>query len=284
MDNFGDLLSQRDRYYMIKALVAIGFVVFSSICLSTEYRGYLGATEISMSLDGEYSGAYFYHKYRTPIALIIKDGSNDNNFIYREMNGDDAIAEFHLSAVDSGLEGYWVELRTGKKIPVKLSAIDDPRGAIQIHSFEKQYVRIQCDEEKVIHIIDKKTDDVQSTLKAEGVCSNHYDLDIGDYNFDGHLDFSVYEYSYAGPNTSRVYFLYNPGAHQYSMSDQLGMTSLSFDPKAKTVTSTNQCCAGSRIAVETYQWQASTLKLVNGVCYVLDDNGEQVAKPLSTCD
>ncbi len=68
-------------------------------------------------------------------------------------------------------------------------------------------------------------------------------ITVDDYNFDGIQDFSVFETSYAGPNTSSLYFLYDLKSKKFFKSDFNGV-SLEFDMKKKEIFELNQCCAG----------------------------------------
>jgi hypothetical protein len=63
-------------------------------------------------------------------------------------------------------------------------------------------------------------------------------ITTGDFNFDGFRDFSVFESSYAGVNTTRLYFLYHKATKSYIDSQFTG-TSLEFNPKIKTIQERN---------------------------------------------
>ena len=61
-----------------------------------------------------------------------------------------------------------------------------------------------------IKIIEKKTDRLLQHIKLECRLLGMGNVSIGDFNFDGVEEFSVFEAGYAGPNTSSKYFLYDP--------------------------------------------------------------------------
>ena len=267
------------------SVFAAHFLVFSTgAALATEYAGTLGSQAISVSLTKDDGHAtYFYDKFRTPIALNQKQNSGAE-LVYAETQRGKPIAEFHLNDRDDTLQGFWLNLKTGQKFDVRLSQRHDERGVIQSASFPNEYVRILCDEsDKTVNIIDKATDTVRQTIQTGGQCLGD-ELQVFDYNFDGNADFSVFESFYAGPNTSRLYYLYDPKARSYAATEELSLTSLEFDAKSKTITSTNQCCAGRQILVETYRWAGAKLKRVNGTCYVLDEKGNHIAKPGKACE
>ena len=266
-------------------ILAALFLVFNTgTACATEYAGTLGSQEISVSLTKDTGQAtYFYNKFRTPITLNQKQDTG-TELVYVETQLGKPIAEFHLNDRDDTLQGYWRNLRTGQRFDVSLSRRYDERGLIQSASFPNEYVRIQCDDsDKTVNIIDKATDNVRQTIQTGGQCLGD-ELQVFDYNFDGNADFSVFESFYAGPNTSRLYYLYDPKTRTYAQTEELSLTSLEFDARSKTITSTNQCCAGSRILVETYRWAGAKLKRVNGICYVLDKAGNHVAKPGKACE
>ena len=270
------------------SVVAALFLAFSTLsavsAYGNEYAGTLGGQAISLSLTkGEYQATYFYDKFRTPIALNQKQDTG-NELVYVETQSGKPVAEFHLNDHDRDLHGFWLNLKTGMKIDVSLSQRYDERGMIQSAAFPNKYVRIRCDEsDKTVNIIDKATDRVRDTIQTGGECRGD-ELQVFDYNFDGNADFSVFESYYAGPNTSRLYYLYDRKERNYTATEELSLTSLEFDAKSKTITSTNQCCAGSRILVETYRWAGAKLKRVDGICYVLDENGNHIAKPGKACE
>ena len=267
-----------------RVLVALFAVLLPATGFAAEYAGTLGGQAISLSLTkGNYQAAYFYDKFRTPIALHQKQDAG-SKMIYVETQSGKPIAEFHLNDRNNDLQGFWLSLKTGKKLEVSLSERNDERGVIQSASFQNEYVRIKCDEsDKTVNIIDKATDNVRHTIQTGGQCRDD-ELDVYDYNFDGNPDFSVFESSYAGPNTSRLYYLYDPKTRDYAPTEELSLTSLEFDAKSKTITSTNQCCAGSRILVETYRWAGTKLKRTSAICYVLDDAGNHIAKSGKACE
>lgn len=270
---------------MIKTRMALLILVASLPCHSTEYVGKIGSIDVTASFSqGEYEASYMYNKFRTPIKLIKSDNNSDAQLIFIEKTGKVETAAFNLKSDGKSLSGFWINKKTGQKLPVTLNAYNDARGELQSDSFKNSYFRISCnDNGKVVTIIDKKTDSDITRITADGMC-RHNELEVGDYNFDGFKDFSVFESFYAGPNTSRLYYLYNPKNKKHLLSDQLSLVSLFFDPVEKTVTSTNQCCAGSVMTIDTYKWQGATLKLINGECYMRNEEGEEIKKPRKACD
>lgn len=104
---------------------------------------------------------------------------------------------------------------------------------------------------------------------------------MGDYNFDGLVDFSVFESSYAGPNTSSIYILRVTNSDQYMVSGFAG-TSLEFDSESKQIFERNQCCAGRSIMTATYKVVDNEMILVESECLEYDDVKEDYIK--KKCD
>ncbi|MGL5336209.1 MAG: XAC2610-related protein [Enterovibrio sp.] len=258
----------------------------SFACNSAEYVGKLGKTDITASFSADqYTASYMYNSFRTPISLVRSSTSLDLELIYIEKNGQKEVATFKLTKTNDGLNGFWIDQKNGKKLPVKLRAQEDPRGELQTASLKNHYFRIHCnDDAKTISIIDKKTDkevdQISARRFAQSMCL-HNDLNVGDYNFDGFEDFSVFGEAYSGPNTTSLYFLYDPDSKKFTYSKQLSLISLAFDPATKTIISTNQ--SGPSITVDTYKWQ-SFLQQVDGECKKLNEDGsEYIIRPRSEC-
>jgi hypothetical protein len=107
--------------------------------------------------------------------------------------------------------------------------------------------------------------------------------DSADFNFDGITDFSIFESSYAGPNTSSLYFLYNPKTKKYFESGFSG-TSLQFDEKGKRIIETNQCCAGSSVTTAEYKVIKNKMILEKERCFKWNDKKQAlVEQKVSKC-
>ena len=153
------------------------------------------------------------------------------------------------------INGIWEDLKTGKKLIINLSKkADIAEGIIQNNCIDDKYFRIVTDYENVseIKIFQKKSDKMIQKIDVDCRFMGLNSISIGDFNFDGITDFSIFESSYAGPNTSSLYFLYNPKTKKYFESGFSG-TSLEFDQKTKRITETNQCCAGSSVTTAEYK-------------------------------
>ncbi|MBY0487032.1 MAG: hypothetical protein K2P85_07605 [Flavobacteriaceae bacterium] len=119
-----------------------------------------------------------------------------------------------------------------------------------------------------VRIFQKKTDKLLQKIDVACQFWGLNNISTGDYNFDGITDFSIFESSYAGPNTSSLYFLYNPKTKKYFDSGFLGV-SLEFDSKTKRIIERNQCCAGSIVTTATYKVVKNKMILEKEKCYKL---------------
>ena len=95
---------------------------------------------------------------------------------------------------------------------------------------------------KAIKVFDKKTNRLTQTMKVD--CDfrmGSEDIKIGDYNFDGIKDFSIFDQQYAGAATSDLYFAYDPKIKQFvnMVSDEIGGVDVEFDPIKKEVETSN---------------------------------------------
>ena len=80
-----------------------------------------------------------------------------------------------------------------------------------------------------------------------------------DMNFDGHLDFGVFELLPASPNTSYLHFIWNPKKHRFVRNRELDqVVSAEFDAKKRLIYSVwrDGCCIHG---TDVYRWQGDRL-------------------------
>lgn len=146
-------------------------------------------------------------------------------------------------------------------------------------SVDDNYLRVQG-----IKVFDKQNQALIQTIDLD--CDFRFldQLDIGDYNFDGISDLSIFEASYVGPNSSYVYVLKNLESDTYEKSQIQGI-SLEFDPITKTIKERNQCCAGSIVSIATYKLVDSKMKLIKEECFVWNEETEELEeRPVKDCN
>jgi len=254
------------------------------------YEGKIGdyPVEMVLNIDGEYlQGVYMYSKYNQPIS--IKGISENKGLTIFELEGDTKIAKFYFQNFDENstdISGTWTNLKTETQVNVHLMKKQNQKSFLQTESTKQFYFRgIQEDEQSYLLIINKKDNQIFQRMKMEECgFDGIYDVSTDDYNFDGYEDFSSCTQSYAGPNTSKTYFLFDSKKNQFFASDFYG-TSLEFDSHNKEIIETNQCCAGASIIKNIYKVENNQMKLVKAHCYKWSDKlQELVEKKPKDCE
>lgn len=264
----------------------------------TSYNGYLGKQPITMVLlhysDGVSIGYYAYDKHDTPITF--KNGTLKNNTLRFEEWHDNTLTGSLLfnnfNETNKTVTGKWINENTKKSYPITLTKdfeINTEEGAqafnlelLQSQSTKNHYFKtiLRKDNENYYHYIEgvniyeKKTDRLVQSIPLECQSFGIDNVSVDDYNFDGTQDFSVFEASYSGPNTSSIYILRNPESETYFVSD-FGGTSLEFDTEKKRIYERNQCCAGSQITTAEYKVVNNKMVLLKQECWQYNHDTEE---------
>jgi hypothetical protein len=283
---------------LLRSLVAVGQVA---------YVGTVGTAPIELALNSVNEdpllGTYMYSKIGTPIKLAghLKQGTL--TLTEPDAHGKPAatltLPAFAPSATQ--LTGTWRSLATGRQLAVvltqRVAVVEGEatawrgREVLQAESLPNYYFRtvLAKDGEDYyatvsgVTVVEKKTNRVLQQLPLEGQSRGIYSVTTGDFNFDGLPDFSVFESSYAGPNTSSLYYLYDPATKRY-MASGYGGTSLEFDAKKRRVYEHNSCCAGSSVTRVEYKVLNNKLVALARHCYRWDEKKQQlVERPFSAC-
>lgn len=273
----------------------------SYLAAQISYKGFIDKYPIEFVTDvysdGEGSAIYAYDSYDTPIVLNAKLKDKTLVLIEKDKNSKQTaqLTFENYDAKSEQLSGIWKDLNSGKELKISLTKDFDisygndvewkEREILQPVSFKDKYFKLVITKDKenfysqvsAIKIIEKKTDKVIQKINVECQLWGLYNINIGDYNFDGFEEFSVFESSYAGPNTSRIYFLYNPKTGKYFESSFSG-TSLEFDSKTKRVYEHNQCCAGRSIEKAEYKVVNNKMVLVKKTCLEYDEKKQDYKK------
>lgn len=249
------------------------FLLFSGFSFAqTSYEGKIGNYPIEMvlNIDRNFSdGIYIYSKYNEPI--FIKGTIENNHLTLFEQNKNVKTAKFYFENFEDGKDEYygtWTNLKTKAQLKFNLKKNPNQKSILQFDSTKQFYFRgVEDNEEYNLLIIDKKSNQIFQKMKLEECgFDSIYDISVGDYNFDGYEDFSSCMQSYAGPNTSKTYFLFDAKKNQFFTSGFYG-TSLEFDSQKKQIIETNQCCAGASIIKNIYKVQQNKMVLVKEHCY-----------------
>ncbi len=274
-------------------------LILSSISCFSQIRIFSGQIDkypiqmVSYSYsDGVSRAIYAYNKYDTPIVL---DGELKNDSLVlsekNEKGEVTALIKFqNFNHDNKEIRGQWISQVNQKTLDIRLTKLHefdsydatafDTLEIMQAGSTPDNYFRLLISKKEGediqvtgVRIYEKKTDRLIQTLEMECVFWGLDNISVSDYNFDGIDDFSVFEASYAGPNTSRIYVLREQGSEQYFISEISGV-SLEFDPGEKLIYEHNQCCAGRSHVNATYKLEDNKMVLIDQRCLEYDDEKE----------
>ncbi|OPC20419.1 hypothetical protein BAX95_08510 [Elizabethkingia meningoseptica] len=266
----------------------------------TVYTGTIGDYPVEMVIDagsGSASAVYAYTNFDEPIPLdngVIKNGKL--TFHEKDKKQIRAILTFDNYSNDrKNLTGIWKNNKTQNELKITLSRkyiVENGKDTewknieiLQPVSSGNKYFKAVLSKEKdqyypqvsSIKVFEKRTDKLLQQLNTECQFWGLNNLEIDDYNFDGVNDLSVFEASYAGPNTSRVYFLYDKKTQQYHESSFSGI-SLEFDHVKKRVYERNQCCAGTIVTTAEYKVIKNNMVLLSEHCFRWSDKKQELTE------
>lgn len=276
-----------------KILIALLFLASIQLSAQTTYTGFIDKYPIEFITDlnseGSADAIYAYSNYDTPIEISGTLKNKDLTFYEKDKAGKNTakMTFENFNAKSKKLEGIWTDLNTKKELVITLSKTFEVEYGdaaewknveiLQPVSLKGKYFKLIISKPKGgytkvtgVKILEKKTDKLLQQIALECQLWGLNNISIGDYNFDGIEDFSVFESSYAGPNTSRLYFLYNPKTGKYFESG-FGGTSLQFDSKTKRISEHNQCCAGRSVNTAEYKVVNNKMVLIKQTCLEYDD-------------
>lgn len=276
-----------------KILIALLFLASIQLSAQTTYTGFIDKYPIEFITDlnseGSADAIYAYSNYDTPIEISGTLKNKDLTFYEKDKAGKNTakMTFENFNAKSKKLEGIWTDLNTKKELVITLSKTFEVEYGdaaewknveiLQPVSLKGKYFKLIISKPKGgytkvtgVKILEKKTDKLLQQIALECQLWGLNNISIGDYNFDGIEDFSVFESSYAGPNTSRLYFLYNPKTGKYFESGFSG-TSLQFDSKTKRISEHNQCCAGRSVNTAEYKVVNNKMVLIKQTCLEYDD-------------
>jgi hypothetical protein len=284
----------------MKTLSLASFIFVTLTCQSQiTYSGFIDKYPIQLVThiysDGDARAIYAYDKFDTPI--LIPGKQNGNRLELHEKDDNDKIEARlifkNFSQRSDKILGEWINADSTKRLKITLTKKFDfenndntvwtNREMLQQESTPVHYFKLLISNEgndarvTGVKILEKKTDRLIQTIELDCQLWGLENVQVGDYNFDGLSDFSVFEASYAGPNTSRVYILKVPDSEKYFVSEFTG-TSLEFDYESKQIFEHNQCCAGRSIMNATYKVADNKMVLVNSECLEYDDEKEEHVK------
>lgn len=280
-------------------LIALPFLLAAVNAFGqVSYSGSVGESPVTLVTDiysdGVANGIYVYDRFDEPIRLdgkVVK-----KKLIFTEKDAKEltrATMTFdNFDEKSAEINGIWKDAKTGKTLNVKLKK-DFEAGygksgegeLIQSDSLPDRYFKVVVsgDRSSAVKIFEKKTDKLLQKIDLDCQQRGAESISVGDFNFDGIKDFSIFESSYAGANTSSLYYLYDPVKKEFFNSEFEG-TSLEFDEKKRLITMTNQCCAGSSVITATYKVVKNKMVLVTERCLKWDEKrGKLIERPIKQC-
>lgn len=284
---------------MKQKITFLFFLITTFVSAQITYKGFIDKYPIELvtDVDGTERAVYAYSNFDTPIVLDAK--LVGKNLVLTEKDKNNKIsAKFILqnyNPKNKVLSGTWKDINSGKELTVSLTKefdIEDKnntvwsnREILQTTSFKDKYFKVILSREKDsyaarvvgVKIFEKKTDKLLQKFDVECQLLGISNISIDDYNFDGILDFSVYEGGTAGPDSTSLYFLYNPKTGKYFESNYTG-SSLEFDSTRKIISEHNQCCAGRNVMTAEYKVVNNKMVLLKRTCVEFDDKLQKFKK------
>lgn len=267
----------------------------------TNYSGFIDKYPIELVTDifsdGDARAIYAYSNYDEPIVINGERKQGKLTLNEKDSNGKKkATLTFeNFDVKNNQLEGTWKDLNSNKQFKISLTKtfnIDygesiewTTREILQPVSLKDRYFKLVISKAKDdfyanvtgVKIFEKKTDKLIQQIDLECQLWGLNNISVGDYNFDNIDDFSVFEQSYAGPNTSSLYFLHDPKTNEYFESEYSG-TSLEFDDRTKRIYERNQCCAGSSVTTAEYKVINNKMVFVKERCFKWDEKKQELVE------
>lgn len=287
---------------MVRYSIAILFITFSiNLLAQTNYKGSIGKYPIELVAriysDGDARAIYTYQKYNDPIVINGRKKSDTLILFEKDKKGKvtATLTFLNFHGNKETITGTWENQQTKQALPINLhkefeitdgANIEWPnREIIQDVSLNDYYFKLVISKTKEsyyptvsgVKILQKKTDSLIQFIETDCELMGLDNTEIDDYNFDGFADFSIFESHYAGPNTSRVYFLYNPRTKTFSDAGFKGV-SLDFDQKEKRVFEHNQCCGGRMHTTAKYKIVDNKMMLVEQHCYIWSEKKQDLVE------
>lgn len=297
----------------MKKTVSILLIILTAFNVSgqTVYSGFIDKYPIELVADlsngGPLKAIYGVYIYSDQDDPIIIDGilQKGKALFYEKDKNHKNKASLSFESFDSNsksLEGIWTDLRTKQKLKISLVKSFDinygdsvewaDKEVLQAAALDNQYFKLIVSKVKGrfypsvtgVKIFEKKTDKLIQKIVVSSESLSLNTISIGDYNFDGIKEFSVFENFYAGPNTSSIYFLFDTAANTYLKSDFSGV-SLTFDDKQKRIYELNQCCNGRQYTTATYKVVHNKMILIEQHCYIWDkEKKKMVERKMKDCE
>lgn len=289
------------RFFLASTLHNRNLLLLFSILFSHDYNsqvtifgGFIGKEPIQLITynfsDGDTRAIYCYDRYDTPIIVNGKNQANKLILIEQNEKGESKLEFENFNSKSIKIKGKWISHDKRKVYTIRLTKLKefDPFDEstfeklelLQTESTPDNYFKLLLSKSEAnyvdvigVRIYEKKSDRLIQEINLECQFEGLNNISVNDFDFDGVLDFSVFEASYSGPNTSSIYILRDPKSERYYESEIYG-TSLEFDTEKKLIYEHNQCCAGSKHTNSTYKLVDKKMVLIESTCFVYDPDKE----------
>ncbi len=253
--------------------------------------------------DGIVNAVYAYDRFDKPIRISGRQSDTGLLLIERSFESADTTT-MHFPGGQVGadsLQGTWYNAKSGRTFPIRLARsfqLDEPGSQsykdyalLQDAELDSMYLKVLVSRDAGqdprvtgVRLYRKGDDRLLQELRMDGSFLVLGSITTGDFNFDGYKDFSVFEQGYAGPNTSSVYFLYDPGTRKYFRSE-IGGVSLEFDPVRRRIIEVNQCCAGTQMQRIEYKLVKNKMVKTASHCFKWNEkSGQLEERPARECE
>ena len=279
------------RQIILALLIFTSTQIFSQVRI---YSGYIDKYPIQLVTfsysDGDTRAIYSYDKHDTPIIINGRQKNDSLILIEKNEKGEAKLEFIGFNPANKEISGKWITQDKLTMFDIKLTILHEFDSydktaferleLMQPESTKDNYFKLlisknEGDDIRVIgvRVYEKNTDRMIQELELDCQFWGLNNISVGDYNFDGVDDFSVFESSYAGPNTSSIYVLKDPKSNVFIISEISGI-SLEFDSGAKLIYEHNQCCAGRSHMNATYKLVDNKMVLIEQKCLEYDDEKE----------
>lgn len=276
-------------------MIQTSMLLFLSISLGAQssYSGVAGNQKMEFIMDLYSDGTAIAAYSSGSMDPVLLHGKTKKKKAFFFIEGKDrgkmpVIFSFKkFDANSTAIAGKWLDVATNHRYTVQLSKdfdfgnIDDQQWSnkeiIQPVSLKEKYFKLRLSKDPGeyasvtgVKVLDKKSNELLQEINLDCQLLSINNLSVGDFNFDGYEDFSVFEQSYSGPNTSSLYFLFDPDTGLYGDSGYSGI-SLEFDLDRKRIYEHDQCCAGLRHTNAEYQVVDNRMVLLKKTCFEYDE-------------
>ncbi len=248
--------------FFITIIRVYGYDIYSGNINGNKIELFLELNDYGIKNEAKGVGVYSYDKYGVPISF---DANLKNNTLVLKNEKEKMTFEnFEIDNLKTN--GKWENSKKSFKVAlnkkIKLEDYNDDEFEnleflVPVSTKNEFFKYVLMKEKKNsikvtgLNIYSKKNKFLLQKMKVNAQFIGLRGVELGDYNFDGEKEFSVFESYYGGPNTSSLYFLRDKKTDKFFLSSFAG-SSLEFDYENKRIHSNNQSRAGASHIIEEF--------------------------------